>query len=148
MSLIFQIFRLQSYVGGFAIVIIFFEVLYCLFTIFFFVRCIKKVRKEKCKYFKTFWDIMEFFMLCFGVACIAMYIFKHMLTEVAFHYLKKQSQRESLFFAFGCVRFNGRSTVFQLLLLVVVVEEVVVMIIAIIILVFCCCDDDGDDNGV
>jgi hypothetical protein len=33
-------------------------------------------------------------MLCFAVACIAMYIFKHMLTEVAFHYLKKQAQRK------------------------------------------------------
>ncbi|WAQ97174.1 PKD2-like protein [Mya arenaria] len=90
----FKIFRLQSYVGGFAIVVIFFEVLYCCFTLFFFVRSVKKVRKEKCKYFKTFWDILEFCMLCFAVACIAMYVFKHMLTEVAFHYLKKQSQRE------------------------------------------------------
>ncbi|XP_053382148.1 uncharacterized protein LOC123562231 [Mercenaria mercenaria] len=94
----FKIFRLQSYVGGFAIVVIFFEVLYCCFTIFFFVRCIKKVKKDRCKYFKTFWDILEFCMLCFAVACIAMYIFKHMLTEVAFHYLKKQSQPEFINF--------------------------------------------------
>ncbi|KAL4239723.1 hypothetical protein ACF0H5_000526 [Mactra antiquata] len=94
----FKIFRLQSYVGGFAIVVIFFEVLYCCFAIFFFVRCVKKVRKEKCKYFKTFWDILEFCMLCFAVSCIVMYIFKHMLTEVAFHYLKKQSQPEFINF--------------------------------------------------
>jgi len=44
-------------------------------------------------------------MLCFGVACIAMYIFKHMLTEVAFHYLKKQSERMYELY-FCCLFFN------------------------------------------
>ena len=35
-SFFLQVFRLQSYVGGFAIVVIFFEVLYCCFTLYFF----------------------------------------------------------------------------------------------------------------
>ena len=92
MSGLFQVFRLQSYVGGFAIVIIFFEVLYCIFTLYFFVRCVRKVKKDKCGYFKSFWDILEFVLLCFAVGCIAMYAFKHILTEVAMNSLKNQSK--------------------------------------------------------
>ena len=34
-SFFLQVFRLQSYVGGFAIVVFFFEVLYCCFTLNF-----------------------------------------------------------------------------------------------------------------
>ncbi|XP_052262941.1 uncharacterized protein LOC127866462 [Dreissena polymorpha] len=94
----FKIFRLQNYVGGFGIVVIFFEVLYCCFALLFFYRCIKKVRQLKCMYFQTFWEIMEFIMLCFAVACIVMYVFKYTLTKVAFHYLKKQSQPEFINF--------------------------------------------------
>ena len=91
-SCFIQVFRLQSYVGGFAIVVIFFEVLYCCFTLYFFIRCIKKVKKERCGYFNNFWDILEFVLLCFALACIAMYAFKHILTEVAMRSLKNQSK--------------------------------------------------------
>ena len=72
--------------------VIFFEVLYCCFTLYFFYRCIKKVKKERCAYFRNFWDALEFVELCFGVAVIAMYAFKHILTEVAMRSLKKQSK--------------------------------------------------------
>ena len=35
------------------------------------------------QYFKDFWSVLEFVLLCFAVACIVLYAFKHILTEVA-----------------------------------------------------------------
>ncbi|KAK7506559.1 hypothetical protein BaRGS_00002034, partial [Batillaria attramentaria] len=83
-----KIFRLLSYIGGWGLVVLLFEVVYACFTLYFFIRCIKMVRKERLKYFKTFWNILEFILLCFAVACIVFYSFKHILTEVAMRALK------------------------------------------------------------
>ena len=83
-----QIFRLLSYIGGWGLVVLLFEITYALFTIYFFIRCIRMLRKDRLKYFKTFWNILEFILLCFAVACIVFYSFKHILTEVAMRALK------------------------------------------------------------
>ncbi|XP_046581985.1 LOW QUALITY PROTEIN: uncharacterized protein LOC124289408 [Haliotis rubra] len=82
-----KIFRLLSYVGGWGLVVLLFEIIYGCFTLYFFIRCVTQVKKQRLKYFKNFWMILEFVLLCFAVACIVMYAFKHILTEIAMHSL-------------------------------------------------------------
>jgi hypothetical protein len=53
------------------------------------VRLVKKLKKEKMKYFMGFWNLLEFVLLVFAVTVVAMYAFKHILTELAMRALKK-----------------------------------------------------------
>lgn len=64
------------------------EVIYAIFSLYFFVRCIKKVKKQRMKYFKEFWNKLEFALLCFCIAVIAMYALKQTLTTLAMKALK------------------------------------------------------------
>ena len=48
-----QVFRMSSYVGGFGILVIIFEILYVCFTLYFVVRLVNLLRKERLKYFKV-----------------------------------------------------------------------------------------------
>lgn len=83
-----KVFRLLSYVGGLGVMVIIAEVIYTIFSLYFFIRCIKKLKKEKMKYFKGFWNKLEFALLCFCVSVIAMYALKHILTTLAMNALK------------------------------------------------------------
>ncbi|XP_055955042.1 uncharacterized protein LOC126809611 [Patella vulgata] len=83
----FKVFRLLSYIGAWGVVIVLFEVIYACFTFYFFIQCIKKLKKEKMKYFKRFWNLLEFILLVFAVTVIAMYAFKHILTNLAINAL-------------------------------------------------------------
>ncbi|OWF47600.1 Polycystic kidney disease and receptor for egg jelly-related protein [Mizuhopecten yessoensis] len=84
----FKVFRLLNYVGAFGILVVIFQVIYACFSLYFFIRCIKKVRKEKMKYFGRFWNLLEFILLCFCIAVIAMYAFKQILSELTMRALK------------------------------------------------------------
>ncbi|KAL3878017.1 hypothetical protein ACJMK2_035653 [Sinanodonta woodiana] len=90
----FKIFRLHSYIGAYGVIVIIFEVIYCCFTLYFFYRCITKVKKEKCMYFFRFWNILEFVLMVFAVCVIAMSAFKHILTEISLNALKKSAKAE------------------------------------------------------
>lgn len=78
-----QVFRLFNYVGAFGTVVLLFEIIYACFTLYFLIHALKKLKKEKLKYFKSFWNKLEFALLAFSVACIVMYAFKHVLTSLA-----------------------------------------------------------------
>lgn len=71
------------------------EVIYTIFSLYFFIRCIKKLKKEKMKYFKGFWNKLEFALLCFCVSVIAMYALKHILTTLAMNALKDPDKGKS-----------------------------------------------------
>ncbi len=72
------------------------EVIYGIFTLYFFWRCVVQVKKQRMKYFKDFWMILEFVLLCFAVTCIVMYAFKHILTEVAINSLQDRESGNAL----------------------------------------------------
>ena len=44
---------MSSYVGGFGILVIIFEIIYVCFTLYFVVRLVNLLRKERLKYFKV-----------------------------------------------------------------------------------------------
>lgn len=72
------------------------EVIYAIFSLYFFIRCIRKVKKEKMKYFKGFWNKLEFALLCFCVSVIAMYALKQILTTLAMNALKDPEKGNKL----------------------------------------------------
>jgi hypothetical protein len=89
---------LLSYIGGWGLIVLLFEVSFALFTVYFFIRCIRMLKKDRLKYFNSFWNILEFVLLCLSIACIVFYSFKHILTEVAMSALKnrKSGERQSV----------------------------------------------------
>ncbi|KAH9518596.1 TRP-like ion channel Pkd2 [Bulinus truncatus] len=93
------VFRLISYIGGFGVIVLVFEIFFGIVTIVFFVQCIKKVRLQRLTYFTDFWNILEFVLLCLAVACIVLYAFKHILTDVALSALQNRKSD-------GFVNFN------------------------------------------
>ena len=90
-----QVFRLSSYVGGFGIVVIFFEVCYLLFTLYFFVHMVNMLKKQKMKYFKDFWNMLEFATLVMSIIAIAMYAMKKIFGEVAMNALEESGSGEN-----------------------------------------------------
>jgi succinate dehydrogenase hydrophobic anchor subunit len=74
------------------ILVILMEVLYACFTLYFFVHCVKKLKKERKKYFGSFWNKLEFALMIFCVTVIAMYALKHILTTVAMNALKDRKR--------------------------------------------------------
>ncbi|XP_037076846.1 polycystic kidney disease 2-like 2 protein [Pollicipes pollicipes] len=76
-------FQLYNYVGPDAIWIMTCEAIVVLFIIFFFVTEIKKLRKQKMKYFSEFWNTMEFIKIILAITSIAMYAMKNIYVHVA-----------------------------------------------------------------
>uniref|UniRef100_A0A2C9JW57 Polycystin cation channel PKD1/PKD2 domain-containing protein n=1 Tax=Biomphalaria glabrata TaxID=6526 RepID=A0A2C9JW57_BIOGL len=93
------VFRLMSYIGGFGVIVLVFEIFFGIVSIIFFVQCIKKVRVQRIAYFADFWNILEFVLLCLAVTCIVLYGFKHVLTDVAISALQNRKSD-------GFVNFN------------------------------------------
>ena len=79
----FQVFRLSSYVGGFGVIVILFEVLYLCFTLYFIKRLYHMLKKERLKYFKDFWNMLEFATLVMSIIAVAMYAMKKIFGNVA-----------------------------------------------------------------
>ncbi|GFS01463.1 polycystic kidney disease protein 1-like 2 [Elysia marginata] len=90
----------MSYIGGFGLIVLIMEVFFGVTVLYFFYQCVKKVRALKWKYFNDFWSLLEFVLLCFAVACIVLYAFKHILTEVAMRALHNRKSD-------GFVNFNS-----------------------------------------
>ncbi|XP_064637018.1 polycystin-1-like protein 2 [Lineus longissimus] len=90
----YKIFRLYSYVGGFGIVVLIAEIIFAIFVIYYFFRESNHIRKQRLKYFKDFWNLMEFATLTGAVTCVAMYIMKKILGSVAMDALKESGSSD------------------------------------------------------
>jgi O-antigen/teichoic acid export membrane protein len=84
-----QVFRLNSYVGGFGIVVIIFEALFLCFTLYFLYKMTKDIIKQRLKYFQDFWNLMEFATICLSLGAIVMYAIKKVFAAVAINTLKE-----------------------------------------------------------
>ena len=80
-----QVFRLNSYVGGFGIIVIFFEVVYLGFTLFFFGKMCKDLKKQKLKYFKVgaiFQYIHQYIYIYIYIYITLLLIFIYLLCHI------------------------------------------------------------------
>ena len=94
---LFQVFRLSSYVGGFGIIVIFFEVCYLCFTLYFMKRLYHMLKKERLKYFKDFWNMLEFATLVMSIIAVVMYAMKKIFGNVAMNTLAESGSGRLLF---------------------------------------------------
>ena len=69
------------------------------------------------KYFKSFWDLLEFVLLVFAVAVVAMYVFKQLLTSVALNALKDAEKGNGNFVLECDVFYSTRGDIPPMLLL-------------------------------
>ena len=88
-SVMLQVFRLSSYVGGFGVIVVFFEVCYLCFTLYFIKRLYSMLKKERLKYFKDFWNMLEFATLVMSIVAVAMYAMKKIFGNVAMSALEE-----------------------------------------------------------
>ena len=65
--------RLYNYVGTTAVFRIIVEFLFAVFTLYFIIIEGKKMKKEKKKYFTSFWNIMELIIIILSVTTCALY---------------------------------------------------------------------------
>lgn len=96
-----SVFRLYNYVGSFAIVVIFFQVLFICFLIYFIVNEVLQIKKQGKKYFKQFWNINEMIMIVFSIISIAMYVMKNTFTTLAMKIIRESEA--NAFVNFGTI---------------------------------------------
>ncbi|PAA59473.1 hypothetical protein BOX15_Mlig010540g1 [Macrostomum lignano] len=78
-----KVFRLFSYVGSFGAIVLFMEIVFALFVLYFSIREGLLIKRERCAYFSGFWNILEFATLCITVTAVVMYGFKKILANIA-----------------------------------------------------------------
>ena len=84
-----QVFRLYSYVGGWGVIVLTFEVIFLCFILYFIKVAVTLILKERMRYFKNFWNLMDALMLSLSIICIAMYGLKKVFAKVAVDALKE-----------------------------------------------------------
>ena len=53
-----------------------FQIIFVLFIVYFMVRIINKLRKEKRKYFTDFWNMLEFATIIMSIVAVGMFALK------------------------------------------------------------------------
>ncbi|XP_077980091.1 polycystin-1-like protein 2 [Glandiceps talaboti] len=86
-------FRLYNYVGTAAIFVVLGQLVYVGFVAFFLINEILKLRKERKKYFKSFWNCVEAVLVCFSVTTIAMYALRQIFTTLALKEVHKDHSK-------------------------------------------------------
>ncbi|CAH1779487.1 unnamed protein product, partial [Owenia fusiformis] len=89
-----KVFRLYSYVGGWGIIVVIFEVLFVLFTLYFFQHNIRLLKKQGRKYLSEFWNLLEFGQIVMSIVAVAMYAMKTLMGSLAMSALKKSGARD------------------------------------------------------
>jgi hypothetical protein len=65
------------------VIVLAFQIIFVIFLVYFVVVEILKIKKEKCAYFKQFWNLNELIMIVFSIISIAMYVMKSGFTTLA-----------------------------------------------------------------
>lgn len=77
-----------SYVGSFGVIVLVMEVVFFIFVLVYLVKEIKALKQQRMKYFKQFWNILEFATLVLALTAVVMYAFKMILTKLAMKALR------------------------------------------------------------
>ncbi|CAF0819785.1 unnamed protein product, partial [Didymodactylos carnosus] len=98
-----KVFRLYDHLGGYAIIVLIFEIFFCIFTIYALTHEILLIIKQKKLYFKKFWNLHGFITVAFSITAIGMYGTKKAITRLAIRSLRKTEMGEF-------VNFNAIAT--------------------------------------
>ncbi|CAH1794576.1 unnamed protein product [Owenia fusiformis] len=89
-----KVFRLYGFVGSWGVVVLFFNIVFLVFVTYFIYHMIKLLRKEKLKYFKDFWNFLEFGTLVSSIVAIAMYAMKTVMGNLAMSALLESGKKD------------------------------------------------------
>lgn len=88
---------MSSYIGGWGVIVIMLELTFLGFVLFFFVNTCRLLKKERLKFFKDFWNLLEFVMLIMALVSIVMYAIKAAAGKVAIHTLHESQSGKFVF---------------------------------------------------
>ncbi|XP_066301956.1 polycystin-1-like protein 2 [Branchiostoma lanceolatum] len=88
-----SVYRLFNYVGSSGHLVLAAQIVFILFLIYFMFHEYKKMKKEKCKYFTSFWNCIEFISIILSLMAIAMFAVKFIMTNMAIHTLLQSKGR-------------------------------------------------------
>ncbi|XP_077979558.1 polycystin-2-like protein 2 [Glandiceps talaboti] len=73
--------KLLSYFSGFALFQVVCEGLFLGFVVFFLVKEINNIRQQKKKYIKSFWNLIEFSIVCLSITGIVIYFYRFIVSN-------------------------------------------------------------------
>ena len=91
-----KIFRLYDHLGGYAILVLIFELLFIGFTIHAIFHETKLIVKQRRNYFRKFWNLHALVTCVFSITVIGMYQTKKLLTRLAIRSLRKSEMGKIL----------------------------------------------------
>ncbi|XP_076327241.1 polycystin-2-like protein 1 isoform X3 [Tachypleus tridentatus] len=77
----FRTVKLLRYVTTFDYVILACEGVFCLFIIYYIIEEAIEIKHNKCKYFKSFWNILDILVILISLVCIAFSIFRTLMVN-------------------------------------------------------------------
>ena len=87
-------------------IVLLMELVYVGFTMYFILHEGNKIRKHRLKYFKDFWNLLEFATLSMSITAIAMYAMKKIFGSVAMNTLHESESGECIHFLYFRGLFN------------------------------------------
>ncbi|XP_078695243.1 polycystin-1-like protein 2 [Branchiostoma floridae x Branchiostoma belcheri] len=100
-----DILRLFNYVGPFGIMAIVFELVYIGYLAFSIFKETKKLKQQRCSYFRGPWNVLELFIILASLIGITLYIVKAVYTSSTLSALKEEGDK--------FVSFQGVSRIYS-----------------------------------
>ncbi len=78
-----NVFQLYTYLGSFGILVLVFEIVFVIYLIYLIIDEVLKVKEQKKKYFRCFWNWNDLIIIVFSICAIAFFVMKSIATAVA-----------------------------------------------------------------
>jgi polycystin 1L2 len=78
-----NVIQLYTFLGSFGILVLIFQIVFIFCLIYFIFTEIQKLRKQKCEYFKQFWNLNEFLIIVFSILGIVSFAIRSTATVLA-----------------------------------------------------------------
>ncbi|KAI8489900.1 hypothetical protein Bbelb_322610 [Branchiostoma belcheri] len=88
-----SVYRLFDYVGSSGYLVLAAQIIFVLFLLYFIVHEYKKLKKERLKYFKSFWNSIEFVSILLSLIAIALFVVKFLMANMAIRTLLESKGR-------------------------------------------------------
>lgn len=76
------------------------EVIYLLFTLFFIIKLIRSLIKEKCEFFRQFWNLMDLGICAMSVTAVVIYFYRLVCINELTEYFKETHGNEYIKFQY------------------------------------------------
>lgn len=78
-----DVFLLYNYLGSFGIIVLVFQIVFVLYLVYYIVMEIRKIKDERCAYFRKFWNWNDIVIIVASILAIVMYGARTVFTNLA-----------------------------------------------------------------